>query len=86
MKQPVVRLKIRVRLPDGSRPYLDPVPSAKGKLKPLFAYVDAVWAHCASVIPLKPLRMWAKPLFLIFLIRERHGTSAYRIAAVFALF
>ena len=40
MKQPVVRLKIRVRLPDGSRPYLDPVPSAKGKLKPLFAFVD----------------------------------------------
>jgi hypothetical protein len=40
LKQPVVRLKIRVRLPDGSRPYLDPVPSAKGKLKPLFAFVD----------------------------------------------
>jgi hypothetical protein len=32
-------LKIRVRLSDGSRPFLDPVLSANGKLKPLCAVV-----------------------------------------------
>jgi hypothetical protein len=40
-----VRLKIGVRLPDGSRPYLDPLPSGKGKLKPLFAFVDREPEH-----------------------------------------
>jgi hypothetical protein len=40
-----VRLKIGVRLPDGSRPYLDPVSSAKRKLKPLFAFVDREPEH-----------------------------------------
>jgi integrase len=39
VKAPVVRLKIRVRLADGSRPYLDPVLSSNGKLKPLYAVV-----------------------------------------------
>lgn len=45
MKSPVVRLKIRIRLPDGSRPYLDPVPSGNGKLKPLYALVDGKPEH-----------------------------------------
>ena len=40
MKEPVVRLKIRVRLPDGSRPFLESVLSANNKLKPLYAIVD----------------------------------------------
>jgi hypothetical protein len=39
VKAPVVRLKIRVRLADSSRPYLDPVLSSNGKLKPLYAVV-----------------------------------------------
>jgi integrase/recombinase XerD len=34
MKKPIVRLKLRVRLPDGSRPYLEPVFTANKKLKP----------------------------------------------------
>ena len=45
MKQPVVRLKIRVRLPHGSRPYLDPVQSAKGRLRPLYALVNGEPQH-----------------------------------------
>lgn len=45
MKSPVVRLKIRVRLPDGSRPYLDPVLSTNKKLKPLFALVNGQPEH-----------------------------------------
>jgi integrase/recombinase XerD len=40
MSVPVVRLKIRVRLSDGSRQFLDPVSSANGKLKPLHAVVN----------------------------------------------
>lgn len=40
MKAPVVRLKIRVRLSDGSRPFLDPVPTPNGKLKSLYAVVN----------------------------------------------
>jgi hypothetical protein len=35
VKAPVVRLKIRVRLSNGSRPFLDPVPGPNGKLKSL---------------------------------------------------
>lgn len=45
MKSPVVRLKIRVRFADGSRPYLDPVTSANGKLKPLYAVVHGEPEH-----------------------------------------
>jgi integrase/recombinase XerD len=45
LKAPVVRLKIRVRLPDGSRPFLDPVFSGNGKLKPLYAVVDGTPEH-----------------------------------------
>lgn len=45
MKSPVVRLKIRVRFADGSRPYLDPVTSANGKLKPLYAVVRGEPEH-----------------------------------------
>jgi hypothetical protein len=33
MPVPAVRLKIRVRLSNGSRPYVDPVFSSNGKLK-----------------------------------------------------
>lgn len=45
MKAPVVLLKIRIRLPDGSRPFLDPVLSSNGKLKPLYAIVDGKPEH-----------------------------------------
>src|SRR5580704_12615121 len=45
MSSPVVRLKIRVRLSDGSRPFLDPVFSANGKLKPLYAVVNGTSEH-----------------------------------------
>jgi hypothetical protein len=34
MKASAVRLKVRVRLADGSGPFLDPVLSPNGKLKP----------------------------------------------------
>jgi hypothetical protein len=37
---PVVRIKLRVRLPDATRPYLNPVFSANKKLKPGYALVD----------------------------------------------
>jgi hypothetical protein len=39
MPVPTVRLKIRVRLSNGSRAYMDPVFSSNGKLKPLYAVV-----------------------------------------------
>jgi integrase/recombinase XerD len=45
VKAPVVRLKIRVRLSDGSRPFLDPVLSTNGKLKPLYAVVSGKPEH-----------------------------------------
>jgi hypothetical protein len=45
VKSLVVRLRIRVRLPDGSRPYLDPVTSSNRKLKPLYAVVDGEPEH-----------------------------------------
>lgn len=45
MKNPVVRLKLRVRLPDGSRPYLDPVFSGNNKLKPGYALSDGKPVH-----------------------------------------
>jgi integrase/recombinase XerD len=45
MSVAVVRLKIRVRLADGSRPFLNPVFSANGKLKPLFAVVNGNLEH-----------------------------------------
>ncbi len=45
MPVPVVRLKIRVRLVNGSRPFLDPVFSANGKLKPLQAVVNGKPEH-----------------------------------------
>ncbi len=41
MKVPVVRLKLRVRLPDGSRQYLDP----NKKLKPRYALLDGKAVH-----------------------------------------
>jgi len=44
-KKIVVRLKLRVRLADGSRPYLDPVLSANRKLKPLYAVVNGKAEH-----------------------------------------
>jgi hypothetical protein len=40
MPVPAVRLKIRVRLANGSRAYVDPVFSSNGKLKPLYAVVN----------------------------------------------
>jgi integrase/recombinase XerD len=40
MKVPVVRLKLRVRLPDGSRPYLDPIFAGNNKLRPGYASLD----------------------------------------------
>ncbi|WP_433966818.1 tyrosine-type recombinase/integrase [Tunturiibacter gelidiferens] len=40
-----VRLKIRARLPSGSRAYVDPVFSPNGKLKPLYAVVDGKPEH-----------------------------------------
>jgi integrase len=45
MKSPVVRLKLRVRLPDGSRPYLDPVFTGNHKLKPGYAMLDGKPVH-----------------------------------------
>jgi integrase/recombinase XerD len=45
MKVPVVRLKLRVRLPDGSRLYLGPVFSGNNKLKPGYATLNGIAAH-----------------------------------------
>jgi integrase/recombinase XerD len=45
MPVPAVRLKIRVRLSNGSRSYVDPVYSANGKLKPLYAIVNGKPEH-----------------------------------------
>ncbi len=45
MPVPAVRLKIRVRLSNGSRAYLDPVFSSNGKLKPLYAVVNGKPEH-----------------------------------------
>jgi hypothetical protein len=45
MPVPAVRLKIRVRLSNGSRAYVDPVFSSDGKLKPLFAVVNGKPEH-----------------------------------------
>jgi hypothetical protein len=45
MPVPAVRLKIRVRLPSGSRAYVDPVFSPNGKLQPLYAVVDGNPEH-----------------------------------------
>lgn len=45
MKNPVVRLKIRVHMPDGYRPFLDPVFAGNGKLKPLYAIVNGHIEH-----------------------------------------
>jgi integrase/recombinase XerD len=39
MPVPAVRLKIRVRLPDGSRAYVDPVLPPNTKLKPHYALI-----------------------------------------------
>ena len=44
-KSPVVRLKLRVRLPDGTRAYLDPVHTANHKLKPLLAHHNGLPVH-----------------------------------------
>jgi hypothetical protein len=45
VKNFVVRLEVRVRRFDGSRPYLDPALSANGKVKPLYAAVDGKAEH-----------------------------------------
>ena len=45
MPVPAVRLKIRVRLSNGSRAYVDPVYSSDGKLKPLYAVVNGKPEH-----------------------------------------
>jgi len=45
MPVPAVRLKIRVRLSNGSRAYVDPVYSSNAKLKPLFAVVKGKPEH-----------------------------------------
>jgi hypothetical protein len=45
MKAPVVRIKIRVRLSGGSRPFLDPVLAGNKKLKPFYAIVDGKAVH-----------------------------------------
>jgi len=44
-RQPTVRLKIRVILPDGTRRYVDPVKTGNGKLKPLYALIDGQQHH-----------------------------------------
>ncbi|MEO6983320.1 MAG: site-specific integrase [Edaphobacter sp.] len=48
MSAQVVRLKIRARLTDGSRPYLDPVFAANGKIKPSEALIDGQPTHVDS--------------------------------------
>jgi len=45
MKSPSVRLKIRVRLSNGTHRYVDPVFTGNGKLKPLYAVVDNKHEH-----------------------------------------
>jgi hypothetical protein len=45
VKNFVVPTQLRVRRFDGSRPYLDPVLSANGKVKPLYAAVDGKAEH-----------------------------------------
>jgi hypothetical protein len=40
MSVPIVRIKIRVRLPNGGRSYVDPAYASNGKLKPLHAMID----------------------------------------------
>ena len=45
MPVPTVRLKIRVKLSNGSRAYVDPVFSSNNKLKPLYALVDGKPRH-----------------------------------------
>jgi hypothetical protein len=45
VKNPIVRLKIRVRRPDGSRPFLDPIFSGNGKLKPQYAVINGEAKH-----------------------------------------
>jgi integrase/recombinase XerD len=45
IKSSVVRLKIRVRLPDGSYPFVEPVFASNGKLKPLYAVVGGKQEH-----------------------------------------
>jgi hypothetical protein len=45
MPASTVRLKIRVKLPSGSRAYVDPVFSSNNKLKPLYGLVDGKPRH-----------------------------------------
>jgi hypothetical protein len=45
MPVPFVRLKIRVRLSNGCRSYVDPIFSSNGKLKPLYAVVNGKPEH-----------------------------------------
>ena len=45
MPVPAVRLKIRVRMSNGGRAYVDPVFSPNGKLKPLYAVINGKSEH-----------------------------------------
>jgi hypothetical protein len=45
MPVPAVRLKIRVRLSNGGRVYVDPIFSSNGKLKPLYAVLNGKPEH-----------------------------------------
>lgn len=45
MPAPTVRLKIRVKLPNGSRAYVEPVFASNNKLKPLYGLVDGKPRH-----------------------------------------
>lgn len=45
MSAPTVRLKIRVRLSNGSRAYVEPVFASNNKLKPLYGLVDGKPRH-----------------------------------------
>jgi hypothetical protein len=45
MSAPTVRLKIRVKLPNGSRAYVDPVFSPNNKLKPHYGLIDGRPQH-----------------------------------------
>ncbi len=45
MSVPIVRLKLRVKLPDGNRAYVEPVFSSNGKLKPLYGVVGGKPRH-----------------------------------------
>jgi hypothetical protein len=61
-----VRLKIRVRLSNGCRSYVDPIFSSNGKLKPLYAVVngkpehhpEGVYIHRDKELLINPLSLY----------------------------